>query len=395
LKGVALACDNRGNLLRVMRDDLGLTSRAHPGQPLATLLDRGNLEKVLDFLSVIRAAKVALDWEFNVTVEEQLVTLHFAGADVGNELLIAGGPYRSDYTFFLEQILPVNNEQSGSILELIRSQGDISQKRHESDLSIYDEISRLNNELVALQRDLSLKNIELSRLNVQKNQFLGIAAHDLRNPLGGIIGYTELLLDETVKLDPEYREILTIIHRSGNYMLQLINDLLDITKIESGTLVLDLVSMDLADLVRRNVSLNQVIASRKGIRIEFTAEAALPEIQADAARLEQILNNLIGNAVKYSGSGSVVKVDLKREGDQAIILVSDCGLGIPPEQIDTLFKPFATGKARGTAGEKSTGLGLAIVRKIVSAHGGEIRVQSEVGKGSTFEVSLPIKGGLL
>jgi signal transduction histidine kinase len=264
----------------------------------------------------------------------------------------------------------------------------------ERESRLFEDLSRLNNDLATAQRELTKKNLELARLNDQKNQFVGMAAHDLRNPLEVILTYSEFLLDEGACLPPEHLELVRTIHGSSAFMLALVNDLLDISKIEAGRLELDLLRVDLGELTARNVALNQVLAAKKGTEIVFRQEGEISRILVDAAKIEQVLNNLIGNAVKFSPPGSTVEVRLAPDGDEWVVLsVTDQGEGIPLHEVDQmekLFSPFERTRVRSTGGEKSTGLGLAIVKSIVAGHQGEIRVESEPGQGTTFHVLLPV-----
>lgn len=254
----------------------------------------------------------------------------------------------------------------------------------------FDELSLLNSELATSQRDLARSNVELERLNRQKNELLGIAAHDLRNPLQVILIYSQFLLDEAAgSLEPEHLEFVRTIRRSSEFMLRLVEDLLDLARIESGTLELDLAPVDLGELVERNVALNRVLAEPKGTRIELRRESGAETMVLDAAKVEQVLNNLIGNAVKYSPPGSTVEVRLAEAADGAAIVVRDQGDGVAAEEMEQLFEPFRTGPSRATAGEKSAGLGLAIVKRIVEGHRGSIRVEPADGGGSVFHVFLP------
>ena len=172
-------------------------------------------------------------------------------------------------------------------------------------------------------------------------------------------------------------------------MLKLINDLLDVAKIESGRLDLELATGDLCGQIEENLTMNRMLAEKKGIRLDFAPECGVPLFRFDPGKIEQVLNNLISNAIKFSAPGTAVTVQASRVNDSVVVSVRDHGQGIPAEELDKLFKPFGKTTVRSTAGEKSTGLGLAICRKIVEGHGGRIWAESEVGKGSTFSFSLP------
>jgi two-component system sensor histidine kinase/response regulator len=243
-----------------------------------------------------------------------------------------------------------------------------------------------------LYEELVQKNGELEKLNQQKNQFLGMAAHDLRNPLNAILKYSRFLQEEASdKLGSDQVDFLHQIRSSSEFMLNMVTDLLDITQIESGEMNLSPRPGNFARMTESSVSLNRVLASQKHITLEYDSPKDFPDSLFDSHKMEQVLNNLIGNAVKFSKSETRVFVSVQQDDGKALIRVKDEGQGIPESEIDLLFRPFSTTSVKGTQGEKSTGLGLSIVKNIVEAHGGQIGVTSEVQVGSTFEVSLPIQ----
>jgi signal transduction histidine kinase len=258
--------------------------------------------------------------------------------------------------------------------------------------ALLDELSRVNNQLVNLQRELAKQNAELKRLDELKNRFLGTAAHELRSPLAIIWSYSDFLMHEISDLlSEEHLEFLSIIQSSSEFMLQMVDDLLDVSVIESGRLELAPQPTDLCTLIERNVVLNRVLAEKKQIQLTFRAAGDLPLLLLDAAKIEQVLNNLISNAVKFSHPGSVVEIRITKDRDRAMVTVQDQGQGIPADEVENLFRWFGKTSVRGTEGESSSGLGLAIAQKIVLGHHGTIWVDSEVGTGSTFYVSLPLK----
>ena len=239
------------------------------------------------------------------------------------------------------------------------------------------------------QARLLESNTSLVALNQKLNEFVGMAAHDLRNPLGVVLNFTKFLLREP-SLDPaKCAKFLGSIQASTEFMLQLVNDLLDVSTIEAGKLTLECHPADLRTLVEANVALNQILASEKGITITLQSPPTLPSAIMDAHRIEQVLTNLITNAVKYSYPETTVEVTLRNEGNEIILAVRDHGQGIPEAELGLLFFPFSVTSVRATRGEKSTGLGLMIVKKVIDAHGGRIWVESRVGEGTTFFVALP------
>jgi PAS domain S-box-containing protein len=241
----------------------------------------------------------------------------------------------------------------------------------------------------AYEQALLNKTKELNLLNARKNELLGMAAHDLRTPLGAISTYSNLLASELGQtLSPIHREFLDTILDMSAFMTDLITDILDVASIESGSLRLDLKSRTIEPILRRAIAINAVLARKKGITIESDVGAGATYCVIDQRKVDQVLNNLLGNAIKYSHSGTKIYVALRIDPDQVTIAIRDQGQGIPADELDKIFTPFKTGSVRGTAGEQSTGLGLAIVRSIVMGHGGTIGVTSEVGVGSTFSFTL-------
>ncbi len=389
--GIVFLCDLDGTVLEVIRDELGLTDRIHTGKSLSTIVDRGSLGKSLNFIVEIKSKGAAFDWQLGVPILDLVEVLSFAGALWNERLLIVAAKTADGLEKLVNELTQMGNEQINSLRSAMKAHADLKKNQKQKESTLYDELGRLNNELANLQRELTKKNIELEKLNEEKNRFLGIAAHDLRNPLNAIQMYSEFLSDEASEiLTPEQIEFVSIIHSSSQFMLRLVNDLLDVAKIESGKLELDLTRTDLIDLIRHNVTLNNTMASKKNISIDFHYDQDIPETLVDTAKIEQVLNNLIVNAIKFSNQGSVINVKVARSGKEAVISVKDQGQGIPDGEIDKLFKPFQRTSVRSTGGEDSTGLGLAIVRKIVMGHQGTVWVESEVGKGSTFYVALPL-----
>jgi two-component system sensor histidine kinase/response regulator len=236
--------------------------------------------------------------------------------------------------------------------------------------------------------ELSDKQMELNQL---KNRFVGIAAHDLRNPLSSIRGLSELMLsDITGPLAEEQREFLSTIYAASRDMLNLVNDLLDISVIESGRLDLKIQRDSLKLLVRERLHIVKLLAERKDIRF-VTDFQKLPDVPFDRNRLSQVVDNLIGNAVKYSPVGSTITVRLFEAGGMAVVGVSDEGSGIAPEDQQRIFGEFQKIRVQHAEAEKSTGLGLAIAKRIVEGHRGVLTVRSEVGSGSTFSFAIPME----
>lgn len=232
---------------------------------------------------------------------------------------------------------------------------------------------------------------QLLELNEVKNRFLGIAAHDLRNPLAAVKGFASLLSGGQLgPITDKQRMALDHIDRGAEVMLALINDLLDVSAIESGKLTLHPERVDLKSYLASCHESNALLAQGKNITLQLELPPQLPALSIDPERMNQVLGNLIGNAIKYSFPGTTTRLRAAEVDGEVHIAVIDQGQGIPAAEIPKLFQDFSKASVRPTAGERSTGLGLAICRRIVEAHKGRIWCESEVGKGSTFTAALPI-----
>ena len=241
-----------------------------------------------------------------------------------------------------------------------------------------------------MHKELKVNNVQLKKLNDEKNQLLGIAAHDLRSPLSTIAGYIDIVeysLPENSIEDQS--EIFKTLNMMLEYMLSLISDVLDYSKIASGKLVLAKDSFNLISFLDQSVMLNNILGAKKNIKVHSLYQQKQITVEADQNKLKQVMDNLLSNAFKYSEINTNVFVDVEVQNSFVVVKVKDEGNGIPEKEISKLFKPFTTTSVKSTAGETSTGLGLVSVKKIIETHGGTIDVKSEVNKGSTFFFSLP------
>lgn len=254
------------------------------------------------------------------------------------------------------------------------------------------ELEQANKKLRAVQEAIEKSNEQLKRLNEQKNMLLGMAAHDLRNPLYLIEGYSDFLLkDSSASLVDDQRTIISAIHSSSTFMVGMINDLLDVHKIETGKMELKMEVGDFAQVVRNVIERQGFASKNKGVEISVSLPDTIPHFLFDPSRIEQVMGNLVDNAIKFSFKGSRVEVAVQYDQNEVLFSVRDYGPGIPEKEQGRLFKPFSTTSVKPTGNEKSTGLGLAIAESIVSRHQGRIWVESEQGKGSQFSFALPVR----
>ncbi|MBN1902871.1 GAF domain-containing sensor histidine kinase [Candidatus Sumerlaeota bacterium] len=233
---------------------------------------------------------------------------------------------------------------------------------------------------------------ELVEINEIKNKILGIVAHDLRNPITIISSYARIMSRGMLGwINEEQKEALEKIQETCNNMTALVNDLIDISVIESGRLDLKPDEIDLEEFLKECHSSNYILALEKKIVLKLEHDPELPRVFWDSNRIKQVINNLVTNAIKFSHPETEITIRACVKGDDVEISVLDQGQGIPEDEMVQIFTDYGRTSVKPTAGEKSTGLGLAISKRNVEAHGGGIRVESRINHGSTFSFWLPIK----
>jgi signal transduction histidine kinase len=249
------------------------------------------------------------------------------------------------------------------------------------------ERERLIDELSQTQRELLKKNLELEALYKQKTRWFGMASHDLGNPLCAILTNCELLIDEP-SIPEEEQRVIKKIYACSQFMLQLLDDVLDFSVIESGSERLRLEPTDLCSLAEESIALSGPLAHRKGMQIEARFQGPRPVVTVDRRKMVQVFQNLLGNAIKYSQSGARIELTIVTEGRTVLLTLRDSGPGLPNEELSSIFAPFH--RARATDSAHGAGLGLAICKRIVESHGGKIWAENAVGGGAVFRVSLPL-----
>lgn len=249
--------------------------------------------------------------------------------------------------------------------------------------------TRLEQRVAERTAELEEMNGRLLTLNQQKDSFLGMAAHDLRTPLTVLQGFTDLLTHPSARPE-DFKEFIVIIRETIQQMLVLLDDLLDITAIEAGKLTLRPETVAIAPFIERICKLSYRIGEQKGIQLVTDVAPDLPPITFDPRRIEQVLNNLLSNAFKFSHGGTTVTVQVRTHPDAVEFAVIDQGQGIRANEIDMVFGEFQRVSTKPTGDEGSTGLGLSICRRIVDLHNGHIAVDSAIGQGSRFYFTLPL-----
>lgn len=258
-----------------------------------------------------------------------------------------------------------------------------------ADYELYEELARVNNDLVTAQRELARANAELQRLNDYKDELLGMAAHDLRNPLSANAAFIRFLQDEDPEGVPDYRRtLLDRLRINSEYMLRLVESMLDFAAIQSGRVRLQLEDCAPESIIGSVVETMRILAEARDIEIRLETETELPRLRLDPVKITQAVQNLVANAVQFTPNGGVIDVRARNVDGGVEIEVEDRGPGIPAEELPELFKPFTRLSTSTVSRQRSVGLGLAITRRLVEAHGGTIDVRSEVGRGSVFVIRL-------
>ena len=262
-------------------------------------------------------------------------------------------------------------------------------------LSQQSELRHVNNELDNRLDELAQANMRLYEMNRLKGDFLATVSHELRTPLNSIIGFSDVL-SAIDALDEKQKRYVGNIQRSGTILLDMINDILDLAKMESGKMEVRLSEFKINTLVGAQCDMARPLAERKNIDLDFVASANLPALRQDPAKVQQILNNLLSNAIKFTPEGGRIAVKAERDQFSDLRLtVTDTGIGISPDEQQAVFEKFRQAATISVTGDSmtreysGTGLGLSIVRELCRLLGGEVSLESELGKGSTFTVRLP------
>ena len=381
---VAFRCLPNGEVVAVLTDAGSLLGKLPIGRQLSDLVDRESALKCERFLQSACQNGGAFNWDLNVCLRGTAHGMCFAAlrGDDGR-LLVVAARARATTLKLLDDALTLSAEV---VSETKKSHFHLSPS-----WDPLHEITRVNNDLVKLQRTLVKRNVELLNLTEQNNRLLGMLAHDLRGPVAIIQGYCELLdMQGHHLLGPFQKKCVEKIQHACNMLKQLLDHALDNARATASDLSTSRSMVDVVELVRDDVEIHRIIASRKNIELCVVCDEPIPRARLDPTGIHQVISNLLTNAIKYSHRDSKVTVAIARIGAELQIAVEDRGQGIPENELGKLFEPYQVTSVQPTAGETSTGLGLSIVRDVVEAHGGHVYVESAVACGSTFLVRMPL-----
>ncbi len=384
-EGFFFICDTTGKITSVKYFYNNPSLFNLKGKMFVELFTHESITAALNFLTDVKKRTASFGWELNLKTEiSELTPQYFSGIINEGVIYIFASPCQIDFKKFLEAMSLINTEQS-NIIRNINKEHFNSQERCLNNNSFFDELSKVNNDLVNMQREISKANTKLKESIELNNYLLGMAAHDLRNPLGNISNYCDFL--EETNCTEEQTEILKEIKYLSSFMLNLVSDLLNVSSIESGNIKLNKEYFDIILFLKNIIKRQRLIAIQKNIELEFDFHQEVL-LNADKNKIEQVFTNLITNAIKFSNPNTLIIVSARDLEKSIVFEVKDQGQGISKEDLGLLFKPFQKASSKSTAGEPSTGLGLFIVKRIIEAGNGKIWVESELNKGTTFFVEL-------
>lgn len=261
-------------------------------------------------------------------------------------------------------------------------------------INLHLELKSLERDRVKYINELKINQERLEHLNKEKDDVLAIISHDMRNPLGGIIGISNLLRTESVSDPEELHEMLKLIESSAEKLLDLVNDLLDIAVIEANSFVVEYHETSISDLIKDVIQLHYPAAKSKQIHLSTNNPDEPVLLQVDYSKISQVIGNLISNAIKFTQPDGTIRVENELFDHNNVpsvkITISDTGIGIPEESMPVLFNKMGGHQRSGTSGEKGTGLGMPLVKRYVEVHKGEILVESKINEGTTFTILLPL-----
>jgi signal transduction histidine kinase/CheY-like chemotaxis protein len=291
-------------------------------------------------------------------------------------------------TLARREVQPFTNVEQ-AVMQIIASQAAISI----DNARLYAAQQRQVDEIAAQKRELEIANAQIAEISRLKSEFLANMSHELRTPLNAILGFSEILKDNLVDLTAEQKqECLQNIHTSGKHLLELVNDVLDLSKIEAGRMELSYDRFGVLDAVREVHNVIRSLSERRDIDLSINIEPNDLEVRADKSKFKQVLYNLLSNAIKFTAQGGRVWVNGKADDGDLIVDVGDTGVGIPEEHHARIFDEFYQLGNATTRQVEGTGLGLSLTRRLVDLHGGSISLESEPGKGSVFTFKLPLSG---
>ena len=359
-----------------------VVSTRQPGDSILRVGERFQHQLILALLAGLVVGTGALLWGRRLARPLEVLETTLRGAQ--------GPGFKTSLVPTLEEArITTEVTEYGTLVAGYNSMALELNERFEAIMALQQELESKNRTLLTQNEELIVLSAQAQASNKLKSEFLANMSHELRTPLNSIIGYTELVLTEdTLELDPVSRRNLEIVLKNARNLLALINDILDLSKIESGKTSLFVEAFDPLVTLQGILNTTEPLARAKGLQLHVEADPALERVETDETKFRQIVLNLVSNAIKFTREGSVtIRLEAK-DGDRWIVRVSDTGMGILPEHQEMVFEEFRQVDASATRQVGGTGLGLSIARKLTRLLGGDLTLESEFGKGSTFTLTL-------
>ena len=396
--------------------ELGTITLAHRNNLLALRRKTFGLIQVLDFNDIQATRIASAIYEIAQNLASPSSSVMFSmDRQAAIMQMVFQSPYKQDLDLGLQSFFNDFQVEEKNDLHFYKTQLQISKilnlnellisklrtkLEHQSKEELFEAIRQQNNALeearndleqkVAIRtQDLEIASQEAEAANKAKSQFLSNMSHELRTPLNGVLGYVQILQKDS-ELNTTHRDYLDSVSNCGHHLLTLINDILDLSKIEAGKLELNWSTVALAPLIKSVHDIVHPRAESHGLDLTFESSASLPDhLKIDATKLRQVLVNLLGNSIKFTETGFVKLLIENPQSNEIIFSVIDSGIGIKEENLTAIFSPFQQDEGGRKSG--GTGLGLSISKNLISAFGGQLKVESEYGKGSSFSFSVPVK----
>ncbi len=383
INGFAISCTEEGIIQQILYDNNILPDET-VGKLLSALTKK-HFSDILDLIVELKTDKEIKNKRQEITLKNEKTIFYICGKSENKNLIICGGQELSDiqnlYKKFINEDadFPANSENTENT-------------DNKSDDTYYiDELTKMNNELANMQRELVKKNHKMQKL-IEKNKFLmNMATHDLYNPVVKINKFADLLANRYSSLsDAKKKDFIQIIFSASEMAMSLLDDLKSNMRLETENLKLYYKNVDLVHFLKANINENRFSLNERGIHIKLQHDKEMIKIPIDPLKIGQVMNNLIQNAARFSDAGSIITILVKTDDGKAIVTVSDEGVGIHEEDLKNIFEPFISINTDERGNKGNMGLGLMIARKIVKAHKGKIWVESQYGKGTSFHFTLPL-----
>ncbi len=422
-KGFSIWCEPNGKIVKVITDTLGISANFHDGMQFPSLAGYSEVAKALSFLNEIKTRGMAFNWLINIMVGDEFKLLHFNGGVAGDYLIITGAEDGDAAGKLFEEMMLMQNEQTNALRAALKESSHTSE--------MFNQISYMNNELVSAQRELAKKNAELIDANARleaaesgllqaharledhvaertaelysanqklkragkmKDEFLASVSHELRTPLLGILGLADVLqIGSYGPLNDRQNASLTHIQSSGRRLLEMINDILDLSRIDAGKLEIQMAPVSLTDICQASLWAISALVETKGLQSSFSISPEAIILIVDGRRLRQIITNLLSNAVKFTPQGGKLGIQVVGDRAEALVRITvwDTGIGISEQDQSRLFLPFVQLDASLARQFAGSGLGLVLVSRLAELNAGSVSVESAPGQGSRFTVTLP------